>query len=386
MLNIVADAHIWAVESAFSALPGFDVHLQILENKQITPDSVHDADILLTRSSTRVNANLLQASSVRFAATATIGDDHYDKDWLDAHAIAWANAAGSSTDSVLEYMFTALLELHAHSLINIPETCIGIIGAGRIGGKLASQCEALGMQVLRNDPPRARMEDPDSFSSLEQVLEQADIVTLHTPLIAHGMDCTVHLLAREQLDIFKGKGIINAGRGACVDNAALADWLDANADRFAVLDCWEHEPRPDTRLIRHPGMAIATPHIAGHSIDGKAANTWFIYRSLCHFLHIKPTWDRHDHLPQPEHTHTINTQGDCWRLLHAASNWLYALDEDNETMKSWPVLTNSELPNAFTGYRRHYPERRDWQHAPIHFTHADAATIRLAQAIGIKTV
>jgi len=385
-LNIVADAHIWAVESAFSELPGFDVHLQILENKQITPDTVHDADILLTRSSTRVNAGLLQTSSVRFAGTATIGDDHYDKDWLDAHAIAWANAAGSSTDSVLEYMLTALLELHVRGFINIPDTCIGVIGAGRIGGKLASQCEALGMRVLRNDPPRARAEGPDSFATLEQVLEQADILTLHTPLIARGKDCTVHLLAGEQLNTFKGRGIINAGRGACVDNAALIDWLDANADRFTVLDCWEHEPRPDTRLIRNPGMAIATPHIAGHSIDGKAANTLFIYKSLCDFLQIEPIWNMHEHLPTPKLAHTVNTQGDCWHQLHAATNWLYALNEDNETMKSWPGLTNSELPNAFTGYRRHYPVRRDWQHAPLHFSHADAATIRLAQAIGIKTV
>jgi len=385
-LNIIADAHIWSVDSAFSALPGFNVNLQILENKQITPAAVADADILLTRSSTRVNAELLQASSVRFAGTATIGDDHYDKAWLDSHGIAWANAAGSSTDSVIEYMITTLLELHARGLINIPNTSIGIIGVGRIGSKLASLCEAMGMTVLRNDPPRARTEPANAFSNLDDVLEQADILTLHTPLLVDGIDCTVHLLDREQLTKFKGRGIINAGRGACVDNAALADWLDGEPDRFAVLDCWENEPRPDTRLIRHPGMAIATPHIAGHSIDGKAANTLFIYKSLCAFLQIEPIWNMHEHLPAPKLAHAISTQGDCWHQLHAASSWLYALNEDNDTMKSWLGLTNSELPNAFTGYRRHYPVRRDWQHAPIHFAHADDATIRLAQAIGIKTV
>jgi len=239
-LNIIADAHIWGVESAFSALPGFDVNLQILENKHITSDTVHNADILLTRSSTRVNAALLQDSSVRFAGTATIGDDHYDKTWLDTHSIAWANAAGSSTDSVIEYMITALLDLHMRGLISIPDTCIGIIGVGRIGSKLAGICKNLGMKVLCNDPPRARMENAAFFCPLDQLLEQVDILTLHTPLLHDGVDCTFHLLGSEQLARFKGKGIINAGRGACVDNPALCNWLYDGADRFAVLDCWEN--------------------------------------------------------------------------------------------------------------------------------------------------
>ncbi len=385
-LNIVADAHIWAVESAFSELPGFNVNLQILENKQISPDTVRDADILLTRSSTRVNADLLQVSTIRFAGTATIGDDHYDKAWLDSHGIAWANAAGSSTDSVIEYMITTLLELHARSLISIPDTSIGIIGVGRIGSKLASLCEAIGMTVLRYDPPRARDEGENIFSTLHEVLEKSDIVTLHTPLLHDGIDCTIHLLDREHLATFKGRGIINAGRGACVDNAALADWLDNDSGRFAVLDCWEHEPHPNRDLFAHAGMAIATPHIAGHSIDGKAANTQYIYQALCDFLHIEATWDMDKHLPPLALPHCINTNGNCWQILHAAAVYLYALNDDSDCMKSWPELTASELPNAFTGYRRHYPLRRDWQHAPIHFTHADTNTLRLAQAIGIKTV
>jgi len=393
-LHIVADAHIWEVESAFSELPGYDVDLTLLENKQINPDTIGDADILLTRSSTRVNGDLLHGSSVRFAGTATIGDDHYDKTWLDAHDVAWANAAGSSTDSVIEYMITALLELHSRGLIRIPDTCIGVIGVGRIGGKLASMCEAMGMRVLRNDPPRARAENTAGFSSLDAVLEQADLLTLHTPLIHDGANCTIRLLGQEQLTAFRGKGIINAGRGACVDNSALTDWLDNDADtdadtdpgRFAVLDCWESEPQPHSRLFSHAGMAIATPHIAGHSIDGKAANTLFIYKALCSFLSIKPIWNMHDHLPAPKSTHAITAQGDSWQQLHAATSWLYALTEDNETMKSWLDLSSSELPNAFSGYRRHYPTRRDWQYAPIHFNHADMNTIRLAQAIGIRTV
>jgi len=385
-LKIIADAHIWGVESAFSSLPGFDVDLTVLENSQITANAVRHADILLTRSSTRVNADLLNGSSVRFAGTATIGDDHYDKAWLDQAGIIWANAAGSSTGSVVEYMVAALLQLHAQGRIFIPETCIGIIGAGRIGSEVETICRAMGMQVVVNDPPRARAEGPDHFCSLDALLQQADLITLHTPLIRDGVDCTRHLLNRAQLRRFDGRGVINAARGACVDNDALLQWLDDKPQRFAVMDCWEHEPRPQRRLFSHAGVAIATPHIAGHSVDGKAANTWFIYNALCNFLYIEPEWNMQGHLPTPPSLRHIKTAGDCWHQLHGAVSQLYALEEDHQTMQSWADLSESELPHAFTGYRRHYPARRAWQHIPVHFSHTDAHTLQLAQAIGIKTV
>ncbi|PJC69820.1 MAG: erythronate-4-phosphate dehydrogenase, partial [Zetaproteobacteria bacterium CG_4_8_14_3_um_filter_59_5] len=128
-LNIVADAHIWGVESAFSSLPGIDVSLHVMEASEINRHALLHADALITRSGTKVNAQLLAGTPVRFAATATIGDDHFDKVWLDEQAIVHANAAGSSTGSVIEYMLTTLLELHARGLIDLPATRIGIIGA-----------------------------------------------------------------------------------------------------------------------------------------------------------------------------------------------------------------------------------------------------------------
>jgi len=219
-LKIIADAHIWGVESAFSTLPGFDVDLTVLESSRIKPATVRQADILLTRSSTRVHAGLLGDSSVRFAGTATIGDDHYDKAWLDQAGIAWANAAGSSTGSVVEYMVAALLHLHEQRRISIPNSCIGIIGAGRIGSEIETICRAIGMQVVVNDPPRARKEGGEHFCSLDELLRQTDLITLHTPLIREGTDCTRHLLNGARLRQFGGRGVINAARGACVDNDA----------------------------------------------------------------------------------------------------------------------------------------------------------------------
>ena len=385
-LNIVADAHIWQAGSAFSTLPGYAVNLTLLEHGQIDRTALKSADILLTRSSTQVNENLLAGTPVRFAATATIGDDHYDKAWLDAHGIAWANAAGSSTGSVVEYMLAALLALHDRQRIHIPETTIGIIGSGRIGGSLADICRAIGMRVLINDPPRQRAEGDAGFSSLAELLQEADLLSLHTPLTLEGIDSTRHLLDPEALTAFKGRGIINAGRGGCLDNQALRNWLDGDTGRFALLDCWEGEPAPMPALIAHTGLLIATPHIAGHSIDGKAANTQYAYNALCAFLGIAPAWDMHDLLPAPADPVTIKSSGEPWRTLQAAVSALYDITADSRAMKGWSNYTGEELARAFAGYRRHYPVRRAWRFAPLHLAGADAGTLKLGQALGMELV
>ena len=385
-INITADAHIWGAASAFSQLNGVDSHLTLLENNQINREALTSSDILLTRSSTKVNAALLDGTPVRFAATATIGDDHYDRAWLDEHQIAWANAAGSSTGAVLEYIAALLLHLHQQQLISIPDTTIGIIGAGRIGGALAKVCESIGMNVLLNDPPRARSEGKEAFSTLDEVLEQADLITLHTPMITSGEDSTFHLIDRVRLSQFRGRGIINAARGGCVDNLALKQWLDSDSGHFAALDCWEHEPSPLQELIEHPQLVVATPHIAGHSLDGKAANTLYIYRALCQFLNIEPAWSMQSELPPLPAPITIEHKDDPWHTLHDTASQLYPLLHDHNMMKSWASLSEAQTSNAFRAYRRHYPERRAWHLSPVRFSSADSSLLQLAHALGIKTV
>ncbi len=388
-LNIVADAHIWGVESIFSALPGYDVRLHVLEAANICNTVLKNTDILITRSSTKVNAALLDGTPVRFAATATIGDDHYDKTYLAQHNIAYANAAGSSTGSVIEYMLTVLLSLHAKNRINLPQIRLGIIGAGRIGGGLAGICTELNIHTLLNDPPRARNEGKDGFASLDELLEHADVLSLHTPLNRSGEDCTVHLLDAATLKRFKGHGIINAGRGACLDNAALLDWLNADNTRFAVLDCWENEPAISAALLAHPQMIIATPHIAGHSLDGKAANSQFAYHALCRWLGIAPVWNMQQALPPDDAPLQIDCNADAWTNLHAAATHLYPIANDDAALRK-AVTGKQGVAETFTDYRRHYPVRRAWSHAPIRLRAADSGTLRetqrLAQAIGIKLI
>jgi len=385
-LNIVADAHIWGVEEAFSSLPGLEVSLTILEASEITHAALQQADALITRSSTQVNEQLLAGTPVRFAATATIGDDHYDKKWLGEHDISFANAAGSSTGSVVEYMLTALLELHARKLIVLPDITLGIIGVGRIGGTLADICSKLHISTLLNDPPRAKREGDRGFSELDELLNTADLLSLHTPLTRTGEDKTHHLLDAQRLARFKGRGIINTGRGACLDNSALLNWLNGNKHRFAVLDCWENEPAISASLLTHPQLAIATPHIAGHSLDGKAANTLFAYLALCKWLKTEPVWHPEKLLPAVEEPSKIGCGNDAWLNMHSAATQLYPIMQDDAALRGIGHSAEREFGKGFAAYRRHYPIRRSWEQVLLQLQHSDPLTSRLAQAMGIKIV
>lgn len=382
-MNIVADAHIWGAESAFSQIPGYEVRLMLFEHHQINSNALAEADILLTRSSTRVGRELLAGTPVRFCGTATIGDDHYDRQWLEQNGITWCNAAGSSTASVVEYMLTLLLELHVRGLIEIPQTMLGIVGVGRIGSELALRCSALGMKLLLNDPPRQRQGEK-GFLALYSLLESADVITLHTPLLREGEDRTFHLVDETFLRRYRGRGIINAARGACVDHRALLAWLDGDPSRWAVLDCWENEPLVSRALLSHPQLVVATPHIAGHSLDGKAANTRFVYDKLCAFLGVTPTWREETLLPAAEVIRFDSCQGDSWRDLGALTQQLYPLMNDDGEMRSWAGLDDDGLKSAFSGYRRRYPVRRGWNIPQVSLSPACDELKLLADKAGIS--
>ena len=357
-IKIVADEHIWGVASACAKLSGYDVDLRVLPPKDITPDVVKDIDILLTRTGTKVDAALLAGSSVRFAGTATIGDDYYDKGWLDTHGIALATAAGSSNGSVLKYMLAAIMELQHQQKINLSSMTFGVIGAGRIGGQLVNICRALGIKVLVNDPPRQRLEGDEGFVALDELLHQSDIITLHTPLITKGEDKTYYLLDDKRLKLFQGKVIINAARGSCVDNVALLAWVNRKQHAYAVLDCWEDEPDISGELLGHKQCVIATPHIAGHSLDGKAANTQYIYEALCDYLNIKPVWHMDDDLPDV--SCVCDEKPESWAALYDKVRQMYPIQQDHKALAACASLDGDSIAKKFIYLRRHYPVRRAW--------------------------
>jgi len=362
-LRVIADANIWGIQHAFSTFNKNNVQLEVLEQHEITANRIKNADILLVRSSTTINQSLLAGSPVRFVGTATIGDDHVDQTYLHGHHITFSSAAGSSTESVVEYMLASFYALEQQKAISFSTDKLGIIGVGRIGSLLQTACKNIGFETLLNDPPKQRQKPTKSFHELSYLLKHADILTLHTPLCQDGEFPTQHLLGKKELQQFQGKGIINAGRGACLDNSALLDWLNADTSRFAALDCWENEPHINLTLLNHPQVLIASPHIAGHSLDGKAANTLFIFRDLCDFLQVDMTWDIEDNLPNITQNF-ITTPVDNQTLAQQ----LYPIIQDHQAMKKAGEGESQSKDKAainfsswFKNYRRHYPIRRSWK-------------------------
>jgi erythronate-4-phosphate dehydrogenase len=256
-----------------------------LPGSKTTPEVVKDADAIVTRTRTNCNEKLLAGSSVKFIATATIGYDHIDTDYCDAAGINWTNAPGCNSKSVEQYIASTLMVLAERKNLQLKDLCIGVVGVGNVGSKVARVCNLFGMKVLLNDPPRERAEGAAAFVSLEQVMDEADIITLHVPLNLKGEDATVHLGNEAFFSGLKRKPIIiNSCRGEVVDTLAVKVALKSNQISGFVCDCWENEPDIDLELLSM--TEIATPHIAGYSKDGKAIGTQMSVHAISQFFRL----------------------------------------------------------------------------------------------------
>lgn len=271
-----------------------------LPGKETTAEVVKDADAIITRTRTACNEALLKGSSVKVIATATIGFDHIDTSWVEGAGIIWANAPGCNSWSVKQYIASTLCALAIRHGLRFEDLTLGVVGVGNVGSKVAKVGRALGMKVLLNDPPRARKEGPDGFVSLDTVISECDIITVHVPLTKTGEDATLHLFDEARLAEMKPSQIlINSSRGPVVDNAALKAALGRGALKGAVLDVWEGEPDLDPGLV---GMLdITTPHIAGYSADGKANGTTMSVQTVARVLGIREleNW-KAEGIPAPE--------------------------------------------------------------------------------------
>ena len=250
----------------------------------ITHEDVVDADALILRTRTICNAELLEGSSVKLIATATIGTDHVDFDYCNIHGIQVQNAAGCNAGGVMQYVFSALFGVAARKGIKIEGSTIGIIGVGNVGKKIEQMAQYLGFNVLRYDPPRAEAEGPEGFCSLEYLLENSQIVTMHVPL-----NETTRNMANEAFFALMQPGsiFINAARGEVVDEEAFM--LALPKFGASVIDTWNNEPNINVDLVEM--VDIATPHIAGYSYQGKQMGTAMAVRAVAHHFGIEPLYD-----------------------------------------------------------------------------------------------
>ncbi len=234
---------------------------------------------LLVRSVTRVDASLLSGTSIEWVGSVTAGTDHVDVAWLDAHGIAFAHAPGANAEAVAQYVVAALLHLSIERGLDLARSTIGVIGRGHVGRRVLVHARRLGMRVLASDPPLERAGDPGPFVPLEDLLAWSNVVTLHVPLVRGGPDPTVDLLDGARLAAMRsGAFLVNSCRGGVVDEVALTRVLDSGRLGGAVLDVFAGEPSVDEALVRRADLA--TPHIAGYTVEAKTAVTLAVYRAF----------------------------------------------------------------------------------------------------------
>ena len=276
-MKVVVDNKIPYINKAIEAIASEVVYAP---GNEFTPELIKDADALIIRTRTICNRELLEGSKVQFIATATIGYDHIDVQYCHDAGISWINAPGSNANSVAEYIESALTLLVKDREMPLSKMKIGIVGVGNVGTLISEKAITFGMSVLENDPPRGAREGNEQFATLEQIAEECDIISFHTPLTMEGTYKTYHLADEAFFHSLKKKPlIINTSRGEVIDTKALLKAMDEGLVSDAIIDVWENEPNIDRELLKR--AYIATPHIAGYSADGKANATRMALEGLC---------------------------------------------------------------------------------------------------------
>ncbi|HGA2315993.1 TPA: 4-phosphoerythronate dehydrogenase PdxB [Pseudomonas putida] len=351
---IVADENIPLLDAFFE---GFG-EIRRYPGRSLDAASVKDADVLLVRSVTKVDRQLLQGSKVRFVGTCTIGTDHLDLDYFAAAGIHWSSAPGCNARGVVDYVLGSLLTLADLDGVVLAQRTYGVVGAGEVGGRLVRVLRGLGWKVLVCDPLRQAVEGGD-YVSLATILEQCDVISLHTPLQRGGAHPTWHLLGAAQLaQLRQGAWLINASRGPVVDNAALRELLLDREDVHAVLDVWEGEPQVDLQLADL--CTLATPHIAGYSLDGRQRGTAQIYQALCRYLGEAEKVQLADLLPPPPlaHIELDGTADPAWALA-TLCRAVYDPRRDDADFRRSLSDDVTEQRAAFDQLRKQYPARRE---------------------------
>jgi erythronate-4-phosphate dehydrogenase len=374
-MRIVADENIPFAVEAFSNLG--DVHT--VAGRAITRETVADADVLIVRSITKVNAALLEGTPVRFVGTCTIGEDHIDKAWLAAQGIGFSSAPGCNANSVAEYIVGALLHLSVRHVRPLEGLSLGIVGVGNVGSKVARKAEALGLRCVLHDPPLAETMWDAKYRPIEEVLA-CDIITLHVPLEKTGPHPTRHLVNDDFIARMKpGTLLINTSRGAVVDGAALVRGLERGHPAGCVLDVWENEPGIDSALLDL--VDVGTPHIAGYSYDGKVNGTRQIYDAACFYLGRGAAWNPAPLLPEPE-VPVLTVYPDEPEALQLAVRAVYDIMQDDADLRGTLALPASERGAAFDRLRKAYRQRREFFNTRVELAQPDVSFAARLAGIG----
>ena len=303
--------------------------------REISAEDVRDADALVIRTRTRCDETLLAGSRVRMIATATIGFDHIDLAWCRRNGIEVATAAGCNARGVLQWVAAVLALLARRQGWTPGQRTLGVVGVGHVGSLVKSYAEAWGFRVLCCDPPREERERC-GFLPLEEVARQADILTFHTPLD----DSTRHMAGEWLFRMMKpGAVLLNSSRGEVVDGEALL-----RSELEWALDVWEHEPELNPELLRR--ALVATPHIAGYSLQGKANATALAVAALARKFGL-PVEGWYPPEVTPSQPRAIS-----WQELVRTIVGAYNIEAESRRLK--------QQPSAFESLRDRYDYRQEY--------------------------
>lgn len=347
-MKIIADENLAFTDYFFAEF----AEIQHRAGRTMTHQDVQEADALLVRSVTKVNHALIDESKIKFVGSATIGTDHLDIQALQQHDIAWSNAPGCNAQAVAEYVITALLHLNTGLLEKNKDFTLAIVGLGNVGSRLAVMAQLLGWNVIGYDPyvQLAGIENV----CFEALLKHADAISIHVPLTVSGEHPTRHLFDAAAFAAMKPSAIlINSARGAVVEQAALmADIV--TTQRQVVLDVFEFEPEIPVQLLDL--LALATPHIAGYSLEGKARGTQMIYEAFCQTFSYEANKRFESQLPKvPQYFE----QQDVKATLKQHLMQIYDIAADDRQLRAC-VRDGKVEQTAFDLLRKNYPLRREW--------------------------
>ena len=381
-MKIVADAAIPYAEQILSGLG----EVTLLPGRDMDAAGVQAADVLVVRTVTRVDGTLLEGSNVRFVASATSGTDHVDLDYLQRAGIGFAAAGGCNARAVAEYVLSALCAVAQQQDLDLHGKRAAVIGCGHVGSMVVTLLQACGISCLVNDPPlQARCPGDRDWRELDEVLE-ADIVSLHVPLIRTGDHPTLNLVDSDFLSRLGSDVIfINTSRGEVVDEAALCAYLDAHPRAAAVLDVWRNEPAIDTALLTR--ARLATPHIAGYSTDAKLRATCMVYEQLRAFLGI--TADAPPLPPLPVvRAGSLRLSGwhDEMEAIAMAVLGSYDIRSDSASLQRILELPGEQRGSFFDALRNQYPVRREFPAMCVELDHCPESLTGRLRALGFQTM
>ena len=372
-LRILADENIPAVEHYVGALG----RVERCSGRTLGSAQLAGVDVLLVRSVTRVNEQLLAGSGVRFVGTATSGVDHVDRAWLQRQGIGFRHAPGSNANSVVEYVLAAVAAVGEHLEKLLAGGSVGIVGYGHIGRAVAARLERLGIRHRVYDPWLDQHSLPQAASWDE--LLGCDVISLHPELTLEQPWPSFHLLdARALSRLHPGCLLINASRGAVLDNAALRRYLADHNPVDVVLDVWEGEPRVDPRLLRQ--VQLGTAHIAGYSLDGKLLATRMLVEAMSAHLGI-PWQDPGSAAGEPPPI-TVAEQLEPAALLRHLLRTRYRIEEDDRALREVVLADPSEAPAGFDRLRRDYPPRREVCGSRVSMQSPSAASRGILRGLG----